>query len=732
MRRASRPLVLCTLSPCVQRWQRSTSATAPGEPVPLPSSSTATSTEVSASKAPQPTTSSSAAHSVSTTDQRRGADTPYRSLYPRVRLRATTQERPYKRRGFVAFKDAEAGGEQRPRSRGDSAQEASLFPTAAEMSGTAISSDHRRSLAQASLTAEAGSLDQRSDTVEGNEVQQFLDEAQRQVDVARHARNQAIPFPPKPEATSPEFRRVKQHAKMKIEVPDPDYPTFARKDQVAQLPPPQEHPWVRKNTPIGPFIVHGDGQIHQTGGTGQVDFDDTSVNEKLPQSYRGLQHRSTLQRQLPQDNGRVLQGAVIKHSFTLTGRGVFATRRIAKGETIMIVQSTARNVGVKGELQRLEEMCTDTLIACRDGDARACDFLHDWILTGQPSSLLEHWPESSTSRVLDAIGGADVLSALELHPIHVARMAAIIDLNSFLVESSISERRGMAYFPEAGFLNHSCVPNATYDIVPEHVFRDTDYYLDEATSVDAVEAEGEDVKSIATASNDAETGPTAAPCSARTARPPAAMEDASAIQVAAGDGVPGGQRSAAFFGSEDRLSAYPDLTEADAPVYLFCCRADRAIDAGEEIVISYVPPQWSFDNRQYVLHDRYRFWCKCPKCSPVLDKKYARVPKMIVVMVLVSIMLQIIVLRQRNLKDSVDEDFRQLAAMSEEERLEELRARGIDAEAMTQDAVKRRKQRCVGLFEMLEEERLNRIYEPDNRGPMNIVNLMDAHAKPPR
>ncbi|KAG5466657.1 hypothetical protein LSCM1_00826 [Leishmania martiniquensis] len=698
MRRASRPLVLCAPPLCAQRWQRSPTAPTPGELVPLSSSSTATNTKVSASKAPQPAASSPVPHSVSTTDQRRDADTSYRSLYPRVRLRATTQERPYNRRGFVAFEDVSSEHEQRSRLEDGSAREASLSPTAAETSGTVIPDSHL-SRAQEALA-----------TAEGNEVQRFLDEAQRQVEVSRYARNQAIPLPAKPEENSPAFRRVKLHTKMKTEVPDPDYPTFARKDHAVQLPPPQEHPWVRKNTPIGAFIVHGDGQIRQTGGTGQVDFDDTSVNEKLPQSYRGLQHRSTLQRQLPQDNGRVLQEAVIKHSFALTGRGVFATRRIAKGETIMIVQSTARNVGVKGELQRLEEMCTDILIACRDGDARACDFLHDWILTGQPSSLLEHWPASSTSRVIDAIGGVDVLGALELHPIHIARIAAIIDLNSFLVESSISERKGMAYFPEAGFLNHSCAPNATYDIVPVHVFRDTDYYLDEAARVDAAEAEEKDEKAIATA----------------------ATRDASDVPAAAEDGLPEGQRSAAFFGSQDRLSACPDLTEADAPVYLFCCRAEKEIDAGEEVVISYVPPQWSFDNRQYVLHDRYRFWCKCPKCSPVLDTKYARVPKLIVVLVLVSITLQMMVFRQRSLKDSLDEDYRRLAAMSEEERLEELRARGIDVEAMAQDAEKRRKQRRVGLFEMLEEERLNRLYEPGNRGPMNIVNLMDPHAKPPR
>ncbi|GET92581.1 hypothetical protein, conserved [Leishmania tarentolae] len=733
MRRASRELVLCTLPLCAQRCQHSTPAPAPGESLPLPPSKSAPSTEVSVSTVPPPASSSPAAPSGSDTDQLRGNNAPYRSLYPRVKLRATTQERPYKRRGFVAFKEAEAGDEQQSQLENSSAQGISHSPTPAETSGAAILPDNQRSSTQTSLATQEDSGGHLSNLVEGNEVQQFLDEVQRQVDVARHARNQAIPFPEKPEENSPMFRRFKQHAKMKIEVPDPDYPTFSRKDQVIQLPLPQEHPWVRKNTPIGPFIVHGDGQIHQTGGTGQVDFDDSSVNENLPLSFRGLQHRSTLQRQLPQDNGRVLQEAVIKHSFTLTGRGVFATRRIAKGETIMIVQSTARNVGVKGELQRLEEMCIDILVACRDGDARAFDYLHDWILTGQPSSLLEHWPASSTSRVMDAIGGADVLRALELHPIHIARMAAIIDLNSFLVESSFSERKGMAYFPEAGFLNHSCVPNATYDIMPEQVFRNTDYYLDEATRVAAAESgEEEGAKGTPAAADDAGPSSTVASCATRAAQPPEAEGNVSSSEVAVCNGMPERQRNVAFFGSEDRLSAYPDLTEADAPMYLFCCRAENEIEAGEEIVISYVPPQWSFDNRQYVLHDRYRFWCKCPKCSPVLDKKYARVPKMIVAMVGVSIMLQMMVFRQRSLKNAVDEDYMELEAMTEEERLDELRARGIDVEAMTAEAVKRRKQRRVGLFEMLEEDRLRRLYEPDNRGPMNVINLMDAHAKPPR
>ncbi|KAG5492492.1 hypothetical protein JKF63_01070 [Porcisia hertigi] len=729
MRRVSRPLVASARTLCAWRGLCSTPETAPGDsPTTSPSSSTASSTEVTALKeSSQTSSSSSAAHSPSSANLYKDAETPYRSLYPRVKLRATTQERTYRRRGFVAFEEGGTAGKQQSRLENGAEQTALPPTTTAEISDAVIPPESQYTHGRTQLAVQAGRCGKLSNTVEGNEVQQFLDEVQRQTDVSRHERNQVIPFSQKPEENSPAFRRIKRHAKMKIEVLDPDYPTFVRKDHAIQLPPPQEHPWVRKNTPIGPFIVHGDGQINQTGGTGQVDFDDDSVNERRPQSCRGLQHRSTLQRQLPQDNGRVVQEAIIKHSFTLTGRGVFATRRIAQGETIMIVQSTARNVGVKGELQRLEEMCTDILIACRDGDARTCDYLHDWILTGQPSSLLEHWPASSTARVIDAIGGVDVLETLELHPIHIARMAAIVDLNSFLVESSMSERKGMAYFPEAGFLNHSCVPNATYDVMPEHVFRDTDYYLDEATRATAAEGgeEEEDATDAASAAGKAGTKSTAV-------RPPVVEEDVSAGNAEVDGSTPERGRNVALFGSEDRLSAYPNLTETDAPVYLFCCRAEKDIEAGEEILISYVPPQWSFDNRQYVLHDRYHFWCKCPKCSPVLDQNYAKVPKMIVAMVLVSIALQMIVFRQRNLKNAIDEDYRQLAAMSEEERLEELRARGIDVEAMKSDAVQRRKHRRVGLFEMLEEDRLNRLYEPENRGPMNIVNRMDPHAKPPR
>jgi hypothetical protein len=726
MRRAVQPVVCGALLLCARRPQHTNST----------NTTSASDVPSTASTAAQPPPSHDTPNGTDA-ERHQSNEKPYRSLYPKVRLRAKTQERSYKRSTFVTFGDTKEALLE-----GESADQPQLASSPSSLSHTTSvtmeATEQQQQQQQALTTVAVSATSDVTALPEGNEVQRFLDEVQRQVDAARFQRNQTIPFPEKPEANSPAFRRIKRHTKMTVEIADPDYPTFARKDQAVQLPPAAEHPWVRKNTPIGPFIVHGDGQIHQLGGTGQVDFDDTSINEKLPTSYRGLQHCSILQQQLPQENGRVVQDAVIKHSFTLTGRGVFATRRIAKGENIMIVQSTARSVGAKGELERLEEMCTDILVTCRDGDARVREFLHSWILTGQPSSLLEHWPAASTTRVLAAIGGAQVLDELELHPIHIARLGAILDLNSFLVESSFAERKGMAYFPEAGFLNHSCVPNATYDIMPEHAFRESDYYLDEAA------AEEEEHDGDADTPNKSDGDGSGSGAAAASAEDAASTAASKLVGDTSTDGKARSEsdvvtvhntvkeRNAAYFGNKTRLAEYPGLTEADAPVYLFCCRASKDIEPGEEILISYVPPQWSFDNRQYVLHDRYHFWCKCPKCAPVLDKKYARVPKLLVFFVILSIALQLLVFYQRDLKNAVDEDFNRLAAMSEEERLEELRRRGITPEELSVGGAKRRKQRRTGLFEMMEEERLRKVYEPDNRGHLTQWDRMNPLSEPPR
>ncbi|RNF26796.1 uncharacterized protein Tco025E_00952 [Trypanosoma conorhini] len=533
---------------------------------------------------------------------------------------------------------------------------------------------------------------QRQGTVaaEEDELQAFLREKRCEVEGAHLERNAAIPYPTHPDDVVPEFRRIKRHQAIVVVATDPDYPVFARQDQFVQLPPPESHPWV-KNTPIGPFVVHGDGQLGVVG-SGEVGFDDGHAAAALPRSFRGLQHRSVLQQRLPEKNGKVIQDAVVKNSFTLTGRGVFATRDIAAGETLMVVRDTASNLGVKGEVERLVEMCSEVLLTAYEGGPAELSYLHDWVFTGQPSSLLEFWPASATERVLERIGGVEVLHALELHNIHVARLAAIIDMNSFLVESSYAVRKGMAYFPEAGFLNHSCAPNATYDVLPEHTFRESEYYLDEV---------------------------------AAGAPPPVPQDAAIANRSHAAD--------ATMAGAADAATAR-ELTTATAVQYLFCCRATANIPAGAEILISYVPPEWSFDNRQYVLHDRYRFWCKCSKCAPTLDATYARVPRFIVLMLFFSILLQLLVLHQRDVEQAAA---REASATEESFALHGEEADDGEADGDGQAAgVRRRRQRPPrprprGLFELLEEDRLQDLYALDRgRIPAPLAN--DPWARPPR
>nr|CCC93546.1 unnamed protein product [Trypanosoma congolense IL3000] len=549
--------------------------------------------------------------------------------------------------------------------------------------------------------------------LEESEVCAFLLEKQSELAEYYQQRNSTIPCPPHPDDLVPEFRRVKRHQQMLVIASDPDYPVHDRRDNFPQLPPTSSHPWV-KNTPMGPFIIHGDGQLGVVG-TGEVGFEDpfTSTTEPLtdevgavaqealplPRAFRGLQHRSVLQQRLPSMNGKVLPDAVIKNSFTLTGRGVFATRDIAAGETIMIVCNTSRNLGVKGEIERLVEMCGDILLetfnSVVDGSTRKLDFLHDWILTGQPSSLLLHWPERATEQVVGRIGGDAVLYELELHRAHVARLAAIIDMNSFLVESTFAVRKGMAYFPEAGFFNHSCVPNATYDIIPAHTFRETDYYVDEAD-----------------------------------------VGTCSAFRFAADRGVKstdGGENAVSETSRCVNDAGYDDRTEEclvnasedtaieicprGAVEYLFCCRATSNIASGSEILISYVPPEWSFDNRQYVLHDRYRFWCKCPKCAPTLDSHYARTPRLLVAMLIFSIFLQLLVMRQREIEHAAVRE----RMIEDDEEDNESQRRASSA----------KRSRSYGLFEIVEGNRQEEIYSFD-RGPMPVALANDPWARPAR
>jgi hypothetical protein len=67
---------------------------------------------------------------------------------------------------------------------------------------------------------------------------------------------------------------------------------------------------------------------------------------------------------------------------------------------------------------------------------------------------------------------------------------------------------------------------------------------------------------------------------------------------------------------EEEIDAQEDATrEPVNNTYLFCCKASRDIAEGEEILIAYVPPEWRHDTRQHVLHERYKFWCRCEACG---------------------------------------------------------------------------------------------------------------------
>ncbi|CCW71910.1 unnamed protein product [Phytomonas sp. Hart1] len=402
----------------------------------------------------------------------------------------------------------------------------------------------------------------------------------------------------------------------------------------------------------------------------------------------------------------------------------------------MVVQSTAQSVGVKGEIARLEEMCVAILrrvneMLLHNEDEEGVEmhaFLFQWILTGQPSSLLEFWPAAATKRVIEQIGGREVLDRLELDPIHIARMAAIMDLNSFLVESFYAERKGMAYFPEAGFLNHSCVPNATYDILPEHVFKESEYYTKEETSqthkereedeeeIDdelmsksrmAVCGDEEDTKSSVMMKKEGDSI-----CAHRANNNDNGTADASFDELSNSSSPHLKDYSVINHNdTQEKENYFKSLTEYGAPVYLFCCRTTQPIKAGEEIFISYVPPNWSFDSRQYVLHDRYRFWCKCEKCSPKLDQRYSRIPKLFALIVIFTIILQTIVFRiQNNInieQDEENENAQWRRELSEEAQRKMLQDRGIDVEGVRMETcqVRNKNKRRRGLFEWLEKRK---------------------------
>jgi len=431
-------------------------------------------------------------------------------------------------------------------------------------------------------------------------------------------------------------------------IPDPDYPTYPRKDVFVPLPPAKKHPWV-EDTPIGPHIVHGDGLLGVVG-TGEVGFDNESVNapNPLPKTWKGLQHQSIVGRSLPLNNGTVLEDNVVKHSFSLTGRGVFATRDVKAGEIVMIVSATAQSLGLDGEQRRLVNMCSEILTNARDGSDEDKQFLHDWILTGQMSSLMERWPERLTNEVIEKIGGISTLEALELHRNHIARLAAVIDMNSFVVESSFDERKGCAYWPEAGFYNHSCDPNATYEIIPEHAFKESEFYT-------ANQESGNSSSSSNSNEDDSANGPDEAVCVTSAKKQEGTAEetsDSGAVSVSNNSVQTPSSSTSLLVEDLSRVN----LTATGAPNYLFCMRTTKDIKAGEEILISYVPVEWGFDARQYVLHDRYRFRCKCPRCAPTIDSKYAIIPRtmLLVIAFLLSLQLWLMQMKYNSLDTDLD------------------------------------------------------------------------------
>jgi endogenous inhibitor of DNA gyrase (YacG/DUF329 family) len=294
-------------------------------------------------------------------------------------------------------------------------------------------------------------------------------------------------------------------------------------------------------------------------------------------------------------NGKVHRDLVIKHSLQLSGRGIFATQDIKAGEHIMVVRSQAVNLGFNSEIDRLAEMSAFVLLRAYHGTEEDREYLHQWILTGQMSNIIDRWPQEGTRKVLDLIGGPEILDALELHPMHVGRLGAVIDLNSFLVESYYAERKGMGYWPEAGYFNHSCAPNCDYDIIPSHKFAESEFCPKEENE---------------------ETG---------------AFEDmAPELQrVAAAKTEP---KQVITIEEKEMEELERDLI--DNPSYLFCVKACRDIKAGEELLISYVPTGWRYDDRQFVLHDRYRFWCKCPNCATLVEKKL-RFPMRVAIAIIV-------------------------------------------------------------------------------------------------
>jgi hypothetical protein len=550
--------------------------------------------------------------------------------------------------------------------------------------------------------------------------------------------NARLQPPLHPDSLAPVFHRIKRSAKL-VRIDEDDRTVVRQKESFMRLRPPAAHPWV-EDCPIGPSILHGDGQLG-VHGTGEVGFEETASWRELPKSWRGLNHLPTVGMAPSQKMGYVSQDTVVKHSLRLTGRGLFASSDIKEGDLIMVVRSSATSLGFNSLIDRLLRMTRDMILAAHAGSAEDRDYLHQWILTGQQSSRIEHWAAEHTDRVIEMIGGRPVLDDLELHPLHVARLAAVIDMNHFVIEGFYNEDKGKGYWPEAGLMNHSCVPNADYDIMPVDEFIVSDYNPSSDSKAAMHDAKKAAEKRAGEAYHAAHREAAAAEAGEHSCGDPGCAHEHHAAPAAAAAKLPDVSNLLRSFASGDRgrvdadikeysdwafgagapsvektipgrrepkleLSKAPAVKAAGATTvtetietphlsssteaggdaapqsqeimrgdgemvtieqkdesddhanvavpltyarneYVFCCKANQDIPLGTEVTIAYIPPEWRHDYRQQVLRDRYRFWCRCPKCAPAMDAKFKTWPRVMMAIIIVYFILQIGVYQAR-------------------------------------------------------------------------------------
>lgn len=519
-------------------------------------------------------------------------------------------------------------------------------------------------------------------------------------DDARRLRPTELLVPPRrPDTLVPEFRRVKRtHQLVRVAQMNPDI--VQQKESLAQLPPAKPHPWVR-HQPLGPNVVHGDGQIGVVG-SGEVGFVEGAAWERpYPKDWRGLNHIPITGLTPPNDNGYVTASVTVRHSFQLTGRGLFANRDVKKGEPIMIVRSSAFNNGWNSITGRLMEMMRDVVLRAYHGGEAELHFVHHWILQGQMTSRVEYWPQDLTNQFILMIGGIHILDALEMHQHHVPRLACIIEMNSLVVESPFDAERGQAYFPEAGYLNHSCASNCDYEVLALEPFRRSSYAdtlkdivgkrsgqssesahgverggptFDDAGIMAAAASGGRSSTAATAAGEDPHTMNAAQFEQQRSAassgfeEPPAVTTEwrsscgdascrgcpadttaSSSVAMAVPGGKIEGLQQVPAAGTSVVRSGLPpgDHPPASFGPYFFCMTANRDIKQGEELLISYVPPEWHLEDRQFVLLDRYRFRCKCPKCAPTFDARYKYTARFGIGIIIFYCVLQLVLYRSR-------------------------------------------------------------------------------------